>query len=143
AVARRWSWQLFLPVKHDHVPNCSCYGHKCHSGNGHSACNVEQQEAPARDGRVEMHEEHNVSHGQQDANLGGTKDAVRKMEVPHRIGRKVALDGEHIEAHQHSGRYLPVHVAGGGESCHQRQRAEGVSHVVHVETVAWTLLIAD
>ena len=36
-----------------------------------------------------------------------------------------------------------MHVAGAGEACHQRQRAEGVSHVVHVETVTGTLLIAD
>ena len=83
-----------------------------------------------------------VADDQQNANLRGAEDALRKFKTRQGIGGKVALARQQQKRNQHRDRRLPVQQSGAAKPAHQRDGSKDVHHVIHVEAIARTLLLA-
>jgi hypothetical protein len=93
-------------------------------------------------GGVRTAQQRQVAQNQQNANLRRTEYALRQLEAGQGIGSQVALTRQEQKRDQHRDRSLPVHEAGKAEAAHQRDAYEDVHHVIDIEAIARTLLVA-
>ena len=87
-------------------------------------------------------QERDVADRQQNAQLGGTEAPERELKFSQRVSGQVGLDGEQQKPNQQADRDVRMHVSRQRQPGHERQAAEAVDDVVHVEAVARTLLLA-
>ncbi len=64
------------------------------------------------------------------------------MKFSQRVGGQVGLDGKQQKPYQQSDRDVGMHVSRKRQTAHEREPAEAVDDVVHIEAVARALLLA-
>jgi len=97
----------------------------------------------AEEGGVGAAQQSEVAEDEQDADLGGTEDALRELEAGQGVGGEVAFARQKQKGDEHGDGDGPVREARAAEAAHQRDGAEDVDHVIDVEAVARTLVAPD
>src|SRR5712692_2497328 len=115
--------------------------HRGHGDDADGAAEIEELVMLVQNG---LHmEQGEVSGDQEEAKLGRAKTPKGHAEFVQRVSREIGLDREQEEENEQGGGYQRAHVSGEREAYHERDGTDAVENVVHVKTVAGTLLLAD
>src|ERR1700688_2071052 len=117
-------------------------GHGGHGHDGDYAAYIEKTMRPSGNSRGREKKQRGVGDDQENADFGWTKLCKRQTEDSESVGREIGFDGKQQKCDQQAHGYAPIDITRGGEAAHKKECAEGVDHVVDVESVAWALAIS-
>src|SRR5262249_43353096 len=113
-----------------------------HSNNADNSADIEEAELVTNDVRYRLPEHGHVPDRQQDAKLGGAHLEVGDLEVAKCVAGQADFD-QHYQVDLHQPHGDPGgHVARQRESAQKEHGADGIDHVIDVETVARALAVA-